>query len=64
MFQKVKQGKKQTQTDYEADYEILTKLKQIADKYSICIMPIYHDRKFVDPTDPFAECFRSTAVPG
>jgi len=64
VFQKVKQGKKQTQTDYEADYEILTKLKQIADKYSICIMPIYHDRKFVDPTDPFANVLGSTAVPG
>lgn len=64
VFQKVKQGKKQTQTDYEADYEILTKLKQIADKHSICIMPIYHDRKFVDPTDPFANTLGSTAVPG
>ena len=64
VFQKVKQGKKQTQTDYEADYEILTKLKQIVDKYSICIMPIYHDRKFVDPTDPFANVLGSTAVPG
>ena len=64
VFQKVKQGKKQTQTDYEADYEILTKLKQIADKYSICIMPVYHDRKFVDPTDPFANVLGSTAVPG
>ena len=29
VFQKVKKGKKQTQTDYEADYEILTALKQM-----------------------------------
>lgn len=64
VFQKVKRGKKQTQTDYEADYEILTVLKQIADKYAICIMPIYHDRKYVDPTDPFANVLGSTAVPG
>lgn len=64
VFQKVKRGKKQTQTDYEADYEILTALKQIADKYAICIMPIYHDRKYVDPTDPFANVLGSTAVPG
>lgn len=64
VFQKVKPGKKQTQTDYEADYEILTKLKQIADKHSNCIMPIYHDRKFVDPTDPFANVLGSTAVSG
>lgn len=27
-------------------------------------MPIYHDRKFVDPTDPFANVLGSTAVPG
>lgn len=64
VFQKVKKGKKQTQTDYEADYEILTSLKRIADKYTICIMPIYHDRKFVDPTDPFANTLGSTAIPG
>lgn len=64
VFQKIKRGKKQTQTDYEADYEILTVLKQIADQRSICIMPIYHDRKFVDPTDPFANTLGSTAIPG
>lgn len=64
VFQKIKQGKKPNQTDYEADYEILSQLKQIADKYSICIMPIYHDRKFVDPTDPFGNVLGSTAVQG
>lgn len=64
VFQKVKRGKQLNQTDYEADYEILTKLKQIADKYEICIMPIYHDRKFVDPSDPFSNLLGSTAIIG
>ena len=64
VFQKVKRGKQQNQTDYEADYEILTVLKSIADKYDGCIMPIYHDRKFVDPTDPFSNLLGSTAIVG
>ena len=54
VFQKVKRGKQMNQTDYEADYEILTKLKVIADRFSSCIFLIHHDRKFVDPTDPFS----------
>lgn len=64
VFQKVKRGKKMNQTDYEADYEILTKLKAIADKFGVCIFPIYHDRKFMDPNDPFANLLGSTAVIG
>ena len=64
VFQKVKSGKQKNQTDYEADYEILTKLKNLADKFDSCIFPIYHDRKFVDPTDPFSNLLGSTAVIG
>lgn len=64
VFQKVKRGKQQNQTDYEADYEILTALKGIADNYDGCIMPVYHDRKFVDPTDPFSNLLGSTAIVG
>lgn len=64
VFQKVKPGKKMSQTDYEADYEILTVLKRIADKYAICIMPIFHDRKFVDPNDEFGNVLGSTATQG
>lgn len=64
VFQKVKRGKQQNQTDYEADYEILTVLKNIADKFDGCIMPIYHDRKAVDPTDPFSNLLGSTAIIG
>lgn len=64
VFQKVKRGKQLNQSDYEADYEILTKLKRIADKFDVCIVPIYHDRKFVDPTDPFSNLLGSTAIIG
>ena len=64
VFQKVKRGKQPNQTDYEADYEILTKLKKIADQYDICIFLIYHDRKFVDPTDPHSNVLGSTAIMG
>lgn len=64
VFQKVKRGKQLHQTDYEADYEILTKLKKIADQYKVCIFPVYHDRKFTDPTDPFSNLLGSTAIIG
>lgn len=64
VLQKVKPQKKKNQTDYEADYEVLTILKTIAEKYRVCIMPIYHDRKAVDPTDPFANMLGSTALMG
>lgn len=64
VFQKVKRGKQLNQTDYEADYEILTKLKQIADSFGICIFPIYHDRKYVDPNDPHSNVLGSTAIMG
>lgn len=64
VFQKVKRGKQLNQTDYEADYEILTKLKIIADKFGVCIFLIYHDRKYVDPTDPHSNVLGSTAIMG
>lgn len=64
VFQKVKRGKRREQTDYEADYEILTKLKNLADRFSGCVFPVYHDRKFVDPTDPFSNLLGSTAIIG
>lgn len=64
VFQKVKKGKQANQSDYEADYEILSKLKAIADSMDCCIMPVYHDRKFVDSFDPFSNLLGSTAVIG
>jgi len=64
IFQKVKRGKRREQTDYEADYEILTKLKTLADSFGGCVFPVYHDRKFVDPTDPFSNLLGSTAIIG
>ena len=64
VFQKVKRPKKMNQTDYEADYETLTEVRDLAVKYGICIFPVYHDRKFIDATDPFANLLGSTAVMG
>lgn len=64
VFQKVKRGKQMSQTDYEADYEILTKVKRIADSFNASVYNVYHDRKAVDPTDPFSNLLGSTAVMG
>lgn len=60
VFQKVKRGKQLNQTDYE----ILTKVKRIADSFGIGVCNVYHDRKAVDPTDPFSNLLGSTAVMG
>lgn len=64
VLQKIKKGKKQNQTEYEYEYEILTTLKQIADAHAICIYPVYHNRKMVDPTDEFSNMLGSTALLG
>ena len=64
VLQKVKPSKKNVQTDYESDYQIFSILKGIADKYGICIFPIYHDRKLVDTTDAFSNVLGSTAIMG
>ncbi len=64
VFQKVKRGKQMNQTDYEADYEILTRVKQIADSFRASVYNVYHDRKAVDPADPFSNLLGSTAVMG
>lgn len=64
VFQKVKRPKKINQTDYEADYETLTEVREIAVKNDVCILPVYHDRKFIDATDPFANLLGSTALMG
>lgn len=64
VFQKVKRPKRLNQTDYEADYETLTEVREIAVKNDVCILPVYHDRKFIDATDPFANLLGSTALMG
>lgn len=64
VFQKIKKAKKANQSDYDDIYENFTELKEVAEKYNISLMLIMHNRKMVDPTDPFSNALGSTAILG
>lgn len=52
VFQMIRKEAKRTQTGYDRDYADLIKLKQIADRFSVSIMVVHHNRKMKD-NDPF-----------
>ena len=64
IFQKIKYQKKSNQNDYDADYSSISELKMIAKQFDICIVFVTHNRKAIDPTDPFANIMGSTALMG
>lgn len=49
------------ETGYDTDYEALEGLKQLADKYQLCILVQFHLRK-ADATDPFDELNGTTGI--
>lgn len=64
IFTKIKYPKKSNQSDYDADYISITELKEFASKYDLAILLIAHNRKMVDPNDPFSNILGSTALMG
>lgn len=64
VFQMIRQPAKRNQSGYDRDYEDFKVLKQIADKYSVCLMLIHHTRKMKDPYDVFNELSGSVGVLG
>lgn len=64
VLQKVKKQKKLGQTDYEADYQTMTTLKKIADKFNIALVLVHHNRKMTNDADPFENLLGSTALMG
>ena len=64
VLQKVKKQKKLGQSDYEADYETMTTLKEIADEFNIALILVHHNRKMTNDTDPFENLLGSTALMG
>ncbi|WP_026659125.1 AAA family ATPase [Butyrivibrio sp. AC2005] len=62
VFAKIKYSKKSNESDYDADYRSISELKQFATEKDLAILLISHNRKFVDPTDPFANILGSTAL--
>lgn len=64
VFQKIRLQKKTTEADYEYQYREIGVLSEIAKRHHISIILVTHDRKAVDPTDPFSNILGSTAVQG
>lgn len=52
------------ETEYEHAYRDLTPLNDLAQKYHIAIILVCHDRKAVDPDDPFSNILGSTGLQG
>lgn len=57
-------SKSQKETEYEHAYRDITPLNELAQKHHICIVLVCHDRKAVDPDDPFANILGSTGLQG
>ena len=56
--------KNQKESEYEHAYRDITPLNELAQKYHIAIILVCHDRKAVDPDDPFANILGSTGLQG
>lgn len=52
------------ETEYEHAYRDITPLNLLAQKYHISIILVCHDRKAVDPDDPFSNILGSTGLQG
>lgn len=52
------------ETEYEHAYRDITPLNELAQKHHISIVLVCHDRKAVDPDDPFSNILGSTGLQG
>ena len=57
-------AKTSKETEYEHAYRDITPLNELAQKYHISIVLVCHDRKAVDPDDPFSNILGSTGLQG
>lgn len=58
------ESKSRQETEYSHAYRDLTPLNALALKYHISIILVCHDRKAVDPDDPFTNILGSTGLQG
>lgn len=58
------ESKSMKETEYEHAYRDITPLNELAQKYHIAIILVCHDRKAVDPDDPFSNILGSTGLQG
>ena len=52
------------ESEYEHAYRDITPLNELAQRYHISIILVCHDRKAVDPEDPFSNILGSTGLQG
>ena len=57
-------AKSMKETEYEHAYRDIRPLNDLAQKYHISIILVCHDRKAVDPDDPFSNILGSTGLQG
>jgi len=57
-------AKSAKETEYEHAYRDITPLNELAQKHHISIILVCHDRKAVDPDDPFSNILGSTGLQG
>lgn len=58
------QSKNIKESEYEHAYRDITPLNELAQKHHISIILVCHDRKAVDPDDPFSNILGSTGLQG
>lgn len=63
-LQKIRNTYGHTSMLYAADYNDITALKVIADKYGIAILAVHHLRKMLDSNDPFNQVSGTTGITG
>lgn len=65
VFQIIRSSAKSAkETEYEHAYRDITPLNELAQKHHISIILVMHDRKSVDPDDPFSNILGSTGLQG
>ena len=57
-------AKSHKETEYEHAYRDITPLNELAQRHHISIILVCHDRKAVDPDDPFSNILGSTGLQG
>lgn len=65
VFQLIRTANKSIkETEYEHAYRDINPLNELAQKHHISIILVCHDRKMVDPDDPFSNILGSTGLQG
>ena len=64
VFEKVRTDKKQTESDYAYTYRDFKVINDFAKRHHVSVILLFHSRKMIDPTDPFADILGSTAIQG